>query len=306
MSIENIKTAYDIMNADELAFIDSLGVSPADIEAADRLIADVAEKDDAEVDYEAMLRRIKAAAMEQGLAAKLNAGKKKARTRRILRWAASAAAVLVAGLGVLGMVKMMEGARKGAYDGMGDTAAYNEPEATEAVSATEDVKSVPTAGPAVTEAAVTPVPTAEPAAPTEVNVFVPASPLPPEIPIRGGVRGYTYIEGFTAPFTSGGLYFDRLPDYMSVEPYEGYLGYIARGVDEEGCFRYIDCHLADASSSDLEPGVAIYTIKDHGGISFVWRIDEDYCMYIDFDGFTYSEAEAILLSYTMDDIIIDK
>lgn len=277
-----------LMDAPELS-----DVTEADILAADRLMKACADEEDSHVDYSAMLRNIKAEAMRQGLAAKVNEGKKNsARTKRVLRIAASVAAAFVVGLGVLGVIKAVSGqAPADNNGGRNDVSAANETPATAEpmitsapiADATEDIRSIsPDFTPQLTE-----------------QNAVEYTPLPTETAVKGGVMGYTYITGFTAPETSEGLYEGLLPDYMTVEPIEDCFGFVAFGNDEDDAFHFISCRLEEAADTDLAVGVARYTIKNFGGVSFVWRIDDDNLMYIDFEGYDYSEAEEFLFGYSI-------
>lgn len=309
---KNIKT-IEYETAGEPFDITDLGVSQQDIQAADRLLASVADEDNSRVDYSAMLRRIKAEAMEQGLAAAAakkpasTAEKRRARTKRILRGVASAAAVFVLGLGVFGVIKAFNGP---ADDHRGDISADNQPVneataiATQALSSTEPANVI-----SVTPAPATDVPSAtkdtSPAAPT-AQPEPDYTPLPTEFAIRGGVKGYTYIKGFASPDSSEGLIPPAMPEDLTVELYQDEVGYYAYGKTEEGVYRMVMCRLAPVQESDdLPEGVAIYTIKDLGTVAFVWRVNENDLMYVEFEGFDYAEAEELLLSYNIPDIAED-
>lgn len=285
MSTEKKTTEY-ISDAYELFDIADYGVTEAEVAEADRLLRETASLEDQKVDYGAMLRRIKEQAMEQGLAAGL--AKPKAdnkRAKRILRFAASAAAVLVLGMGVLGAVKAMSGRK--AYDNKGDVSAANEQTEPAATQKQGGMKADETPE-LITESA-------DNHAATESPLL---TPLPTEAAVRGGVRGYTYIAGFETPAEVEELYENRLPGYMTVEPYDEGLGYSAKGYDENGDFRYIDCRVCEAAEGDLPAGVAVYTVNILGNINFTWRVNEKDCMHFSFEGFKFEEAEEFLRGFS--------
>ena len=280
------------------------GVTDADVASADRLLASVADDMDKQVDYASMLRRIKADAMEQGLAAAAarmpDELKKRRRAKRILRYAASVAAAFVLGLGVLGVVKAVTGPANVPDDSRtGDVTADSRPArtaaATEAVPATEVANAVDE-----TPAAVVPTQADYPA---ETREPVDYTPLPTEFAVKGGRSGYTYIKGFETPASSEELIPPAIPSFMAVEPFENELGYYAYGKSETGKPYSIDCRLSAAQEQDLPIGAVLYTLHDSGRVSYIWRIDEQSIMHIDFEGFDYSEAEEMLLSYTVPEMM---
>jgi len=313
MSKDNNKNVYKVTGENEpfaAAELMELGVTEEEVTAAERLMASLAEKSNDEVDYSGMLRRIKASAMEQGLAselAKSAAGNKEARRRRlarILRIAATAAAAFVVGLGVFGVVKAMNAAKTDPDDTpKGDISAVNQtavPARTQAADAT----AVPdtTYSTNRTESTNTPVEATETPDFTEQAPEANDTPLPTEFAIRGGTRGYTYIKGFETPVTSQELIPPAMPSFMEVKPYEEGLGYAAYGKREDGTACEIECKVTEAGEDDLPEGAALYTLHNDGRGGYVWRINENSCMYIEFVGFDYSEAESLLLSYNMPEL----
>ena len=303
--------ARSVRGAEPPLELESLGVTAAEVEAADKLLASIADECDREVDYSGMLRRIKAEAMEKGLASQLakkpekKAKDTRGRINRIIRIAASAAAAFVLGLGVLGVIHALNNApgTKPANDA-NDHQAYVSAEPT-AQPADNDLRSEPiaTRGADAVQQTTVPMATEVYVMPTEEVYATPdTTPLPSEFAVRGGLKGYTYIKGFETPETSEELIPPAMPHYMVTEPAKEGLGFTAAGKDEFGSACYITCKLVDSDEYDLPEGVAIYTLHDDGRVGYVWRVNENSLMYIDFEGFEYSEAEMLLLSYTMPDL----
>lgn len=288
-----------------------LGVTEAEIMAADRLLSSVAEEANREVDYEAMLRGIKAEAMKQGLAAELNKkakaskAEKRSRLRRIAASAASIAAAFVLGMGVLSVIRAVDKA-PASNSGDADTHQAFVSEAPTAAPQSGDVKSgdsIPDETQVPVYRTNQPISTPEASAPTENTYQSPEiTPMPSEFAFRGGMRGYTYIKGFDTPETSMELVPPALPDFMEVEPAEEGLGFNAWGKDEYGSPCRIVCDLVEASEYDLSEGAAIYTLHDDGRVGYVWRINEKYMMHVDFEGFSYEDAELMLLSYSLPEL----
>ena len=299
------KTEYNVLPFESDTELDSIlkdigGVTESDIASADRLLRASADEQNSRVDYAGMLRSIKAEAIKQGLASAVNTGKdKKGRVGRIIGIAASVAAAFVLCIGVIGVMSSLYSRKSPGGDKSDnsgqiayvDGTANAQPVETQS-SPIEPVDTAPAATSVPMRSESAPLPT------PDTSDFVESTPLPTEVAVKGGVRGYTYITGFTAPNKSAELYEGLLPEGMKAEPVEEGLGFIAMGDAESGDFRFISCRLEDAAESDEAPGIAIYTIKMLGGVSFVWRIDENKLMYIEFEGFDYSEAEAFLFAYS--------
>ena len=291
MNNEKLTTEYDTE--------DVMDVTAEQLAAVDSLLRSIGAEEDSKVDYNGMLRGIKAKAMEQGLAAELNRGRGKTaaerrkKLRRIFSIAGSAAAALVVGVGILSVISHGSKSIQPGGDTVGHDALNDATSAPMAV-----VTSAPTQKGGNPEPTLDPAPlaTSEPALPTDNTETVESTPLPTEYAIRGGVRGYTYLGCFETPEELSALVPEVVNETMVVEPFEDRFGYTAKS-RTDGEWRYIECRLEDADEASEPEGAAVYTVKDNGNVSFIWRINGDKVMYIDFEGFEYSVAEEILLTF---------
>ncbi len=294
MNYDDLKTEYEIGT-----------VTDEQLDAVDRLLASIADREDSEVDYASMLRNIKAEAMERGLASKLAYGKdKKAaaskRRRRLIGIAASVAAVFAVGIGTLSVLRSFNAKSMPNQDvsdhmaWLGDTTPTDIPLATDgAVSAGE---SAATKDPSY---GFTDEPAFNTPESTDFPFAVNTTPLPTEFAVKGGMRGYTYLGCFDTPETVSAIVPSAVSGVMAVEPYEDGFGYTAKGDIDNGLCS-IDCRIERAGESDIAEGAAIYTLHDDGRIGFVWRINTDSIMYVEFSGFEYSVAEELLLTFVIE------
>lgn len=304
------------MNNDFNKYELDIELSPEETAAIDRLMKSVADADDREVDYDAMLDSIKRRAAGEGIfvfPAKKKT-KKEGLLKRFAMGAATAAAVFAVGLFAMTMINKLsadkdqsESPAVDAYvsesaSGVKRTSrpTNNTAADTKAPSAITDTKHTePVLEPVSTQS-----PEALPATQEPAPVELPdVSVLPTSFPMRGGSAGYLDLDPFEEePLTASDLVPVSLPDCMNLRTDTGTpgdtsnLSAIAEGESDGQEYSYT-CTVVHDLDVDLNVGMAMYKYDETSGhITCIWRISEDSFLVVEFDGFDLESAEEMLFS----------
>lgn len=285
-------------------------LSPEESAAIDRILAGISAEDDRRVDYDGMLRRIKAAAGSEGIVVfpSDRAKKRKGLVKRLALGAATAAAVFVVGLAAMLVLRTVLDDDAEAPV-VGTEAYFSEKPVKDAhdstpVKHTAKATSAPKDNTKVTNAPAAPVtePTSAPEEPS-LSVLPDLSPFPTEFPMRGGSAGYVELESFeTAPEDAADLVPADLPPCMNVMPVDDPLLPVpnlsaeAAGADGGNEYTYT-CTVVSDLDVELEVGVAMYKYDEESGhITYIWRITDEAYLVADFDGFSLEQAQELLTS----------
>lgn len=303
-------------------------LSPEESAAIDRLLSSTAEAEDMEVDYDGMLRAIKARARAEGIsvfsAKKARAASKKPAEKgsRVLRGffigAGAVAAVFVLGLtGVLAMkllgtktaapaapdinANVDSSDSKHAYASADAERTYLPEESSEQTSAPTEAALITnspaeTAAPVVTEL----VPatfTAEPIYTPEVTADPFATSIPTSYPVRGGFIDYSCLAEFSEDPTLPEQLLPEFPTdmFISVDPDTLYVYALGSDPDSDNVF-YYSCCPAVSPDEDIEIGCARVFTGDTGELRYVWRVTESTFLDIDLEGYDRETAEQLLLT----------
>lgn len=287
-------------------------LSPEESAEIDRIMRETAQLDDAEVDYDAILKGVKRRAKKEGIVIFPSKREHGAVRRGVLRaalaGAAVAAAVIAVGFGALSLAKQAFPAPRGdssvdAYVsepvGANDTKA---PAPTSAVISTEATETVNrSTAPAYTVVPETPEP--------DLTVDPFFTPLPTETAMRGGLTGYVLLDSFdTIPDEIREILPADLPPFMSSKGIEDpFLEAKAYGLAGDEEYLYV-CRVMTRDEVELLEGeaplgvgVAKYTVSDTGELHYVWRITEDVYLDVEFSGFDRLTAEELLLELAADE-----
>lgn len=297
-------------------------LSPGESEAIDRIMMSAAQEADAEVDYEGMLRRIKKAAAEEGIAVFPGAKERRRRAEKagrersgrsrivssLLMGAGAAAAVFAVGFAVLSMLGRF--APKAAspsanIDAPDKREVTNAPiEAAEKTESGLSLRSEPNAEATVCSLAPTAAP--EPtAAPTQEAVVtkmpdITSSPdysavVPTIYPTKGGTAGIADLNSFVTDPAILEQLIPLLPEYMPAKTSPEESAVYAQGFDPESAVtRGYTCRIIDCSDEELPIGFARFSDNGEGLIRYVWRVTELTCLDIELSGFDLTEAEELL------------
>lgn len=274
---------------------------PRESEAIDRLLSETAAFDDSEVDYSAMLGRIKQKAAEEGILIMPKAKVKKKRpdlVKRIFAGFSAAAAIFVLGFAVLTATNVISPFAKTAPQQ--NAYAPDKHTGNEAALFTQTVLRTdflpdtekPTGGPSSSNDASknTPIPVTEDPAVTE------HSPAPTEFATKGGTSGYVSLPSMeAAPAKAEELVPDELPSCMQSRSDSKSLSAEAYGRDGARQYSY-KCTVVENKDPGIPVGVAIYTNCEDGRLTYMWRITEGSCLEVVFEGFTMAEAKDLLYS----------
>ena len=317
------------MNNDEYELDMMKSLSPEEEAAIDRILAETAAADDAEVDYAAILDGVRAKARAEGIAIFSPAAKKPVRKKlavwaKVLSGIAAAAAVFVVSFfavnSLLGTQKAPSSADQQAHnifdsDKKGGPSYSAEDSQTLSPHAVADdtintfsPAARGSSAPAETQNGVIPSPTEDIAAvvteaPDPTPSFEPIDPvirtateIPTELPVKGGVEGYFLIEAPDGELSrSDELIPAGLPAFMERVIYDGMPRVYARGVEDGKVYAY-SCMAVSDIESDLGVGAARYRASLSGEISYLWRIGESSYLLIDTEGFTREEGDELLRS----------
>ena len=275
----------------------------------DRLLASVSAEDNSRVDYDGMLKRIKAEAREEGIVVFPSAAarKRKGLVKRLALGAATAAAVFVVGLAVMLVLRTVLGDdASGGISADVDAFASNAPAENHDSAVAETAKATrrPADSVKITGAPAETPDTVKKPDEDPVSADTPElSPFPTEFPMRGGSAGYVELDPFAdEPEAPSDLVPLDLPSCMNVAPSyalstdEPNLFAEAFGEDDGKAYSY-NCTVVYDLDVDLEVGVAMYKYDEESGhITYIWRITEEAYLVVDFDGFTVEEAQELLAS----------
>lgn len=294
------------MNDDHINEFD-IELSPEEEASIDRIMAEAAALDNAEVDFDAIYMGVKRRAAEEGIVIFPSKRDRRANTRRgILRaalaGAAVAAAVLAVGFGALTLVKQVFPESKGnnviadatvSEDASASLKTAKAPSPTSAVVDTEPGEEgthMFSAVPATQEPDLTEDP------------FL--TPLPTETAMKGGVMGYVLLDSFDfVPDEIREIVPDDLPAFMVTKGIEDpVLEAKSYGVVEDTEY-YYECRKLsvfdiEQGETDIELGVGVarYSYDETAlTLHYLWRISEDSFLRIDFLGFDRYSAEDLLL-----------
>ena len=284
--------------------------------AVSRVIKAAAEFDDSKVDYEAMLRGIKARAAEEGLvifpaqkaqSKQSEKAKKRIGLRRVLAGVATAAAVFALGLGTLSVIKGFNNSAPSAPDIREEQQAYNDQPAESGKKGgdTVVVTAIPSSAP-VSD-------TKSPAQPTQPQESCTAEPAPTEEPLPeetafpteftmgNGLVGFIELGSFdSVPENVEDLLPELLPTFMEVadptvtEQDEEPFAARAMGTNEEGKDYYYTCLVEETPDEELAIGVARYELSEGGQLSYLWRVTKDTCLRINLSAFEKTTADMML------------
>ena len=291
-------------------------LSPEEEAAIDRLLTEAAEADDSEVDYPAMLARIKAAAKEEGIVIFPSRKEKRARiVKRVFTGFAAVAAVFILGFTVLTATKVItpfDGfSSKTAFDdahqspsgdvivpgehhgGKNDVGQNDHPSSTAYVPSS-------TVDPVI----VTPDPIIDPEvtpSPDQSGMVVEPTPVPTEIAERGSLTGYVWLGTFLGdPADPMYLVPGELPDFMEAEQSDVELFVRAEGKSEEG-YKFYSCRVLAEYEVELMIGAARYRANDTGSVHYLWRVTDYTFLEVELIGFDRAEAESLLISLPLID-----
>ncbi|MCR5808884.1 MAG: hypothetical protein K6G56_04920 [Clostridiales bacterium] len=285
-------------------------LSPEENARIDRLLSEVAEEDDAKVDYSAMLKAIKAKAAEEGILVFPKAAakkKKRGALKRVFMGVSAAAAVFVLGFTALTAMNVI--APKAGFRNQDAYAPEDNKTVTESdhiqanrtacADFTIDpnlVKETSAATEAPAETAYVREATPVPAVPTDEPIIETAEPtvIPTEFATKGGMSGYVAIPGFgEEPETADKLMPDEIPEFMEQKLDDIERKASAFGSDVEG-EHIFECRVEENPDPGIPVGVAVYTDGYDGKLSYLWRITDELCLRVEFVGFDRKEAEDLL------------
>lgn len=302
-------------------------LSPEENDFVDRLLRETAEFEDEKVDYEGMLRAIKAEAKKEGIVIFPAAKKqRRASVRKVIAGLSTAAAVLAMGLAVLAIVKtnvkktdISPEAMKGdvteaailptsnadavspselSSDHEPSENAYStrNPELT-SVPATEEP--APSALPVVSGSSLpdnSPLPTAAYNGEGKKDPPSDEITMPTGFPTRGGYVDYSLIAAFYAePESTDQLIPEALPEDMPAkESPDELMVYAASPAAKDETVRFYSCRVTDERDDDLEVGVARCAVNNDGSIRMLWHASEETWLLVEFGGIELEYAEQLL------------
>jgi hypothetical protein len=294
-------------------------LSPGESEAIDRIMMSAACEEDAEVDYEGMLRRIKKAAAEEGIAVFPGAkarGRKSGRkgmsdlVRTLLIGAGTAAAVFVMGiaaLSVLGRFGVKSEAPSANVDELRSEKAFMTEEGSSGKNAhSQDDRSKPEPTFALVTMNPTSLPeyTAEPTQEFTITAMpeITADPgfddiIPTSFPTKGGTAGVADLDHFVTDPAILEQLIPQLPYYMSAKTAPEENAVYAKGVDPATQNdRSYTCRMIESEDDELPIGYARFADDEHGLVRYIWRVTEQTYLDVEFSGFTREEAESLLVT----------
>ncbi|MBO4848580.1 MAG: hypothetical protein J5586_05460 [Clostridia bacterium] len=277
----------------------------------DRLLSEAAEADDSEVDYAAMLGRIKAAAKEEGIVIFPSRKAKRARVmKRVFTGIAAVAAVFILGFTVLTATKILD-----PFAGLSlDKTANHKPNADEISgtitpgdyhgSQTAFVSDHPKNTGSAPDFTYDPVIVTPDPANTADSTFEPVetpevvpTPVPDMFASRGGLTGYVWLGTFLGdPADSMLLVPKDLPEYMEVDISDVELCAKAEGISEEGVFRSFNCRVLPELDDEMMIGAALFRMNDMGLLRYLWRVTDYSFLEVVFIGYTPEDAVSLLQS----------
>ena len=296
-------------------------LSPEESAAIDRIMMSVAGEEDAEVDYDGMLRRIKKAAAAEGISVFPSAkSREKKRGRRegrkgasdlvrtLLIGAGTAAAVFAVGfalLSVLGKYGMKSEAPSAHVDDMRNEQAASPAESiASSTGIISEDKNTPIASFAssteqpTNAPEITPEPTQEYVI-TEMPVIT-ADPgfneiIPTSYPTKGGTAGVADLTAFVTDPAILEQLIPALPEYMQAKAVPEENAVYANGYDyETGRDRSYTCRMIEDADAELPIGYARFADNEEGLVHYIWRVTELTYLDIELSGFTRAEAEELL------------
>lgn len=294
-------------------------LAPEESAYIDRLLEETADADDMEVDYDGMLRAIKAKAREEGIVI-FPASPRRPRfsAKKVIAALSATAAVLAMGLGILLMSKtaIKSTAPSADAEPAGTTAqeAYATNKTQLTAAATHDAQKTPDSVPG-TPSSEAPMPTSrsateDPAGPTAEPdpAFSEIAPsitditeniitMPTGYPIRGGRVDYLLIAAFYAePENAEQLIPEALPDDMPVKesPDELMVYAASMTAEKHESVRFYSCRITDERDYDLEVGVARCKTGIDGSLEMLWRVTEETWLSVEFKGIEAEFAEQLL------------
>ncbi len=309
------------MNNDFNNFGIDTELSPRESAAIDSIMKHAADRENGEVDYNAMLASIKRRAADEGIVV-FPAGrkaKKESIWKRIALGAATAAAVFVVGLSVLFVLDSLSSGGQSSNHSSAEAFVSGEPSGSKQGSSPSiTALSTKAPSPGIKKETSSPneVESAHSAAPvsreTDSAESPELSPFPTEFTMRGGSAGYLDLSSFeNEPDNADDLVPADLPSCMVVMPQvddlpeSPNLSVQAAGESDGKTYSYTCMSVSDLVV-DLDVGVAMYKYDEESGhITYIWRISEDTFLVVDFDGFDLESAEELLSSLTNDSIRID-
>lgn len=275
-------------------------LSPEGSEAIDRLLSDFARSENSEVDYGSMLASIKSKARSEGISVFAPVKKRRNTVKRVLTGVGAAAAVFVIGLAAFAVIRTLP------FPGMNSHSAALEPGgAGDKVVESGDSSHgnvLPDPGKTGVDTKTEtkdPSGVAEPVSTAMPDFIDDEAPLPTIVPIRGGIMGYVRLTDFLAdPVYSAQLVPDFLPEFMELKLGEAELYASAYGVEDKTEYLYT-CRVVEAPEEGFDIGVARFTEKETGELTYLWHVSEDVYIEVEFTGFDREAAEELLLSIVL-------
>ena len=297
-------------------------LTPEEEAAVDRIITDAANEADFDVDYASIYRAVKARAAEEGLVvfpraerraekAARKARKKNKTLRRVLTGLTAAAAALVIGFGVYGILNgnILPGALD-AKDAPGEQTAI--------VETTEKMRGGSSSAPTQETFTEEPAVTQEPVKATQMNVIpVTQTPVQPTEEVITPEPTEYLADDFEMGFVDLGA-FDTTPEDMlelvpGLLPDQEQMSGTAGSIDEplqvnivgtvDGEGYDYTCEVLPEVDEELEVGVARWEQTAEGALTYIWRVTEDTCLKINLTAFDREGAEMLLSRFALDNRI---
>ncbi len=274
-------------------------LSPEESAAIDRIMAQAAAEADAEVDYDGMLKAIKARAKAEGIVVfPGHPAKKKNAVRKVLTGFAAAAAVVAVGFAVYGSVKLLTPAKQPADQRSASVISGDPDNSADTVISSKTPSGI--------QSSVVPfTPTEEVATPLPTVAAPDPTPFPTDSPITKGVGvGFVDLTSFVHEPTTCDDITPDLPEFMAVKS-SGSGDLEVKAFGTSGMNRYYySARVVKDPRTELSVGVARYE-RDAASntIKYMWRITSGSLLEIEFSGFDFDSAQTALLSllYKMSD-----
>lgn len=272
--------------------------------AIDRLLSDFAEAENSEVDYASMLASIKAKARKENISVFPAAGKKRGTARRVLTGVGAAAAVFVVGLAAFAVIRALPFPGTNGKTAAGDIISQSDkvieteqPSGNNVLPDPGKTNPGEKTGKNDSSSPAEPANTAEPVNSEDVSEI-----LPTMFPVKGGLAGFVKLTRFiAAPSCSAQLVPDLLPEFMEFKLSEAEIFASAYGADENVEYSY-SCRVIDEADTELDVGVARFIETDGNCLNYLWRVNEELYLEVNFQGFSREAAEELLLSIALCDL----
>lgn len=265
----------------------------------DRILKMASAEDDAKVDYKAIHDAVIEKARGEGIALfpTQRTGKRKKTLWRVLTGVGAAAAVFVVGFFAISLIDR-------SFTSLGRSNSFDAPHEVDNLGSKDAY--VPTSAPSSEPASETGMPssadptviidipaTADPTFPAKGEVLT--TPLPTDCLNNSAKVGYVLVCPFTTDPVDPSELLPELPGSYEAEFIGTELYASAEGV-YNGSEYYYKCFVSRFYFSDasLGVGVARMTVEETGLIHFIWRVTEDCRLEVYFEGFTETEAIALL------------